>query len=338
MTRTTPPRPVPIEKLFPKLGAFRGETTRLHPRPGRPDASVSSVGGPLLWPADEPWPVCTEPHKRSRGYRVADIRRSRRLLADAWARDRPTAEECALLKELERRHRVPDATDTDPIPLVALAQVYRRDAPGLLPGPDGCDLLQVLWCPFEAHGPTRYGLAVHIRWRHSDQVSVPLHAPPQPTVVGFAGSVAEPCVLHPEQVVTYPDAGSLPARLGKKIDAWEEARVREAEEEDLDDALTYSHDLSVPQGCRVGGFPSWHLTDPHPMNCEACAAPMVLLLALDGYEWSGVNGSWMPTEERDVAEHLRDSCPTKLTIGRGGVLNIFACPTEPAHAHRYGLQ
>ncbi|MFK0253153.1 hypothetical protein [Streptomyces sp. NPDC090445] len=339
MTRTTPPRPVPVEELFPKLRAYRGMTTRLHPRPGRPDASASSVGGPLLWPADEPWPVCTEPHKRSRGHRIGDIRRGRQVLADAWARDRPTDEERVLLKELGRRHRDPDVTDTDPIPLVGLVQLYRRDVPGLPPGPDGCDLLQVLWCPFEAHGPSRYGLAPHVRWRRSDRVSVPLDAPPQPTLVGFEGSVAEPCVLHPEQVVTYPYAGSLPVRLGARIDAWEERQERKAEKYGLEDELvTYHHDLSIPPGCRVGGFPSWHTTDPHPMNCEACAAPMVLLLTIDSSEWDGGSGSWMPTEEQDVAEHLREPRPTQLTIGRDGLLNIFACPTEPGHPHRWSIQ
>lgn len=261
------------------------------------------------------------------------------LLTDAWARDRPTDDERILLTELGRRHRVPDVADTDPIPLISLVQLYRRDVPGLPPGPDGCDLLQVLWCPFEAHGPSRYGLAPHLRWRRSDQVPMPLDAPPQPTLVGFEGSVAEPCVLHPEQVVHYPYAGSLPTRLWKRIDAWEEAQERKAEKDGLDDELvTYHHDLSIPQGCRVGGFPSWHTTDPYPMNCEACAAPMVLLLTVDSREWDGANGSWMPTEEWDVAGYLRDHCPTKLTIGRDGLLNIFACPTEPGHPHRWSIQ
>ncbi|MFF9984702.1 hypothetical protein [Streptomyces erythrochromogenes] len=330
---------MPVEELFPKLRAYRGVTTRLHPRPGRPDASASSVGGPLLWPADEPWPVCTEPHKRSSGYRAADIHRMRQVLADAWARDRPTDEERVLLKELGRRHREREIADTLPIPLIGLVQLYRRDVPGLPPGPDGCDLLQVLWCPFEAHGPSRYGLAPHVRWRRSAQVAVPLEAPPQLTLVGFEGAVAEPCVLHPEQVVTYPYAGSLPVRLWRRVDAWEERQERKAEKCGLEDELvTYQHDLSIPPGCRVGGFPSWHTTDPHPMNCEACAAPMVLLLTIDGSEWDGGSGSWTPTEEQDVAEHLREPRPTQLTIGRDGLLNIFACPTEPGHPHRWILQ
>ncbi|MFF8909565.1 hypothetical protein [Streptomyces olivaceoviridis] len=83
MQRTTPPRPLDVEALFPELAAYRGTTTRLHPRPGRPGATAGSVGGPLLWPADEPWPVCGETHGRGRGRRPADIHRRRRVLAAA---------------------------------------------------------------------------------------------------------------------------------------------------------------------------------------------------------------------------------------------------------------
>lgn len=54
MTRTTPPRPVDIEAVFPALAAHRRTATRLHPRHGVPGAEDSSVAGPLLWPADEP--------------------------------------------------------------------------------------------------------------------------------------------------------------------------------------------------------------------------------------------------------------------------------------------
>ncbi|GAA1274518.1 hypothetical protein GCM10009665_72480 [Kitasatospora nipponensis] len=340
MTRTTPPRPLDVEKLFPKLADYRGVTTRLHPRAGSPDTSASSIGGPLLWPVDEPWPMCTEPHRRGRGYRIADIRRRRQLLAQAWARDAapgPTDEERVLLKELERKHRLPDLADTDPVPLIGLVQLYQRDVPGLPAGPDGCDLLQVLWCPFEAHGPSGYGLALHMVWRRSEQVGKPLPAAPEPLLVGFEGSVPEPCVLHPEQVTTYPYAGTLPARLQSKIDAWEERQERKADKDPDADVLTYQHDLSIPPGYRVGGFASWHSTDPHAMTCAACGTSMALLVTLDSREWDGCI-SWMPVEDGHLPEYLRDPRPARLAFGRYGLLNVFTCPARPEHPHRWSIQ
>ncbi|MFD9451899.1 non-ribosomal peptide synthetase [Streptomyces sp. NPDC059985] len=55
---TTPTRPFDVTALFPQLAPLARTTTRLHPRPGAPTVHDSSVGGPLLWPADEPWPYC----------------------------------------------------------------------------------------------------------------------------------------------------------------------------------------------------------------------------------------------------------------------------------------
>ncbi|CAM5633080.1 hypothetical protein SAVIM40S_04826 [Streptomyces avidinii] len=57
-----------------------------------------------------------------------------------------------------------------PLPLLALAQLHARDMPDLPAGPDGCDLLQVFWCPFDAHGPTGHGMYVHLRWRRAAEV------------------------------------------------------------------------------------------------------------------------------------------------------------------------
>ncbi|GAA3513999.1 hypothetical protein GCM10022220_61860 [Actinocatenispora rupis] len=57
----TPARPLDVASVLPQA-AMRAETVRLHPRPGSPTCRESSVGGPLLWPADEPWPVCAADH------------------------------------------------------------------------------------------------------------------------------------------------------------------------------------------------------------------------------------------------------------------------------------
>ncbi|MQY07218.1 hypothetical protein ACRB68_53180 [Actinomadura sp. RB68] len=48
----------------PGLGAYARTAVRLHPRPGNPGARDSHIGGPLLWPAGEPWPHCAEPEDR----------------------------------------------------------------------------------------------------------------------------------------------------------------------------------------------------------------------------------------------------------------------------------
>jgi hypothetical protein len=60
MARATPPRPFDITDVFPELREHRGTATRLHPRAGTPAVTDSSIGGPLWWPVDEPWPMCTD--------------------------------------------------------------------------------------------------------------------------------------------------------------------------------------------------------------------------------------------------------------------------------------
>lgn len=67
---TTPSAPFDVAAVFPELAGQHRTTVRLHPRRGRPAITDSSVGGPLLWPADEPWPICPEPqtHDPSEGW------------------------------------------------------------------------------------------------------------------------------------------------------------------------------------------------------------------------------------------------------------------------------
>ncbi len=55
---------------------------------------------------------------------------------------------------------------------------------------------QVFWCPFEAHGPGRYDLELHLRWRRSSEVGDVLVPQPRPSVVGSDAFVPEPCVLQ----------------------------------------------------------------------------------------------------------------------------------------------
>ncbi|MFD5393384.1 hypothetical protein ACFWJW_03955 [Streptomyces sp. NPDC127097] len=70
----------------------------------------SSVGGPLLWPADEPWPHCDEPHN-SRAAPVVhspdDIRLKRRVCAAS----------------AQRLHLNPEAPQWPPEELATLEQI-----------------------------------------------------------------------------------------------------------------------------------------------------------------------------------------------------------------------
>lgn len=70
MGLTTPSAPFDTAAIFPELEGQSRTTVRLHPRRGEPAITDSSMGGPLLWPADEPWPSCPAPqtHNPSEGF------------------------------------------------------------------------------------------------------------------------------------------------------------------------------------------------------------------------------------------------------------------------------
>lgn len=108
--------------LFPALAAHARSTTRLHPRPGAPAAAHSSVGGPLLWPAGEPWPLCDDPHDDVRDPSTpASVWRRRAILDAAWHRTprgedlRISDAERAELDELEETRTRWTATTAPPM-------------------------------------------------------------------------------------------------------------------------------------------------------------------------------------------------------------------------------
>ncbi|MFF8693818.1 hypothetical protein ACF08W_16600 [Streptomyces sp. NPDC015144] len=330
MTRTTPDRPVPVETVFPELAAHRGRTTRLHPRPGSPGPHDSHVGGPMLWPDDEPWPVCREPHRpESEGYAPDGIRAARATGSQPPARPWPGT-----------------ATpgEDGPVPFTGLAQLFRRDVPGLAAGPDGADLVQLFRCSF-AHGP-HLEVRYRLRWRRAAETGRAgrlLTDPPEAPLLRWPDDLPEPCVLHPEEVDTYPwaEGDTLPAPLLARIDARDDARAAEHGP----DALSYQGDLSIPPGWRVGGFPSWPSTGPMPVPCPSCAAPARLLLTADGIEWDGSSLSWIPVEDRALVlrgnapaqEGAATARPTRLRFGRDRDLHVFVCPADPGHPPRWVL-
>ncbi|MFC9827760.1 hypothetical protein ACFVI5_10235 [Streptomyces albogriseolus] len=321
MTRTTPERPVDIEAVIPDLSEHRGVATRLHPRPGTTTPERSSVGGPFLWPSDEPWPQCREPHKRRFGERLSEVRLTRKLLAAG-----PTEEEYELLRTFRRGRHAPWLTDTDPIPLLPVVQLRTQDVPGLSL-PDDADVLQVFWCPFNAHGADRH-VGVNLFWRKASEVTEVMAEQPEPEVVGRAEYVPEPCILHPEQVVEHQWGDLLPYSIRARLDDWEDW-------ED-EDAVSYQFDLSIPPGWKVGGFAPWPVTGPEEVTC-ACGRRMDLLLTIDSREWDRGTRSWVPLEDRHVADTDANT-PTRVVVGRGGRLMIFVCSQDWSHPHRLVLQ
>ena len=321
MTRTTPPRPVNIATVFPELLKYSRTTTRLHPRPGAPGRADSSVGGPLLWPADEPWPACTESHEGAIAVSVAAERRGRAVLAAAWARAYPGFS--LDLTEEERRQTQEQLVETGPgpVPMLAAAQLYARDIPDFA-GPPGTDLLQVLWCPFE-HGEL-YLPAVVLKWRRAADVTDVLDPQPEPAAVQqYACYLPEPCVLHPERVLEYQYGGLLPEDLDERIQEWEE-----------ESGLSYQYELSIANGWKMGGWADWCLTDPYPVTCDDCGRDMDLLLTVATCEWDG-DASWRPVEDdHDGPPVPAPNEPAQVKIGRGYSMWIFTCPASFEHPHK----
>jgi hypothetical protein len=316
VVRTTPPPPVDPAALFPGIEAFARTATRLHPRPGTPDRHASHVGGPLLWPADEPWPRCDRPHIVQEetpvpaGSHPDDLR----LELPGFL---------GLHAEGGRVWAVVTAVRPEPVPnpVVAVAQLRAADIPDLR-CPDDADLLQVLWCPCDH--PDVHGPLVSLHWRRADAVGEVAADPPVPNRVERGDEyLPRPCVLDPEQVVEYPWWEDLPAELQQRVQAWE-----------ADNDWAYQVLLSTAPGWKVGGWASWGVTDLVRFGCPDCGGRMELLMVADSDEWNGFdNPRWRPVEERDLRWGTREGRaayePTGVNVGRSGALRIFTCPDCP---------
>ncbi|MEU8264204.1 hypothetical protein AB0C02_26715 [Micromonospora sp. NPDC048999] len=255
----------------------------------------------------------------------ATVRRSREIYAAAEARAAATGGRYQLTAE--ERAQLPDSDFSEPhelanqpAPLVPVAQLYRNDVPDFV-GPDGADLLQVLWCPLD-HPEEGYNPRVRLYWRRSSDVTQPLDAAPEPPVVSDS-YLPTPCVVYPEQIREYQYGGLLPEELDARITAWEE-----------DTGLTYQLDLSLAPGWKVGGFANWSLTDPQPMDCVECGTAMTLLFTADSSEWHGTGDSWRPVEDQpETSSNLTD-----VSIGRGYALYVFRCPASFDHPPATAMQ
>ncbi len=318
MGRTTPPPPLDVTSVFPELGPLARQAVRLHPRAGAPGPNDSSLGGPLLWPADQPWPACQEPHDRCERFPVPPNITSWDQ-AVQWGR----AAGVGVLRQgdgpiyAERwYYQSPEV----PSPMTGVLQLRARDVPEL-PFPEHTDLFQLLWCPNQ-HAAPWYGPRPLTVWRRAAEVTEPLSAPPTPR---FDEELFGPdyvplsCVLHPERVVEYPHRYSLPAELVERIEQWDERH------DDL-----YWAELSTAPGTKVGGHPRW-IQEPQWPQCR-CGRRMQHLLTIASDEF-GARGRWLPLEDRDDPTIATSRPvlgqerwpPHGLMLGDLGSLYLFTC-------------
>ncbi|MFI1581528.1 hypothetical protein [Embleya sp. NPDC020630] len=289
-THTTPPRPVDVTALLPDLAPLARPAIRLHPRPGSPSPYDGSIGGPLLWPADHPWPYCTMWHE-STGDRGWD--------------ERPG------------------------FPLVPVAQLYARDVP-LLRSPGGADLLQVLWCPFEHAPEYKPPTALYWRTAAevTDILAAPPEPSevryacylPKPCVLA-----PEQITEYPNFLELSED---LRQRLAD-WDRWQAAGVAVDDSYAVAPEEFYMDELSHAPGWKVGGWAPWGLTDPIARFCIACGARMSPLLTIPSCEWDDSGLGWIPQEDRAAAEAGESgdmANPTGVQISRGNNLQLYACP------------
>ncbi|MFF3453989.1 hypothetical protein ACFYXH_06575 [Streptomyces sp. NPDC002730] len=342
MSFTTPPRPFDVTALFPQLAPLARTATRLHPRPGSPTVHDSSVGGPLLWPAGEPWPYCDGPHDRHASPTVLspdDVRLLRRDFAASAERLRLDPEAIAATpeeRETWERIKAGRPWSDAPVPLLPVAQLYTRDAP--LPCPPGADLLQVLWCPFD------HEEAAHPRttlfWRSSATVADALDAPPEPPVIQSRHYLPEPCLFSPEQVTDYPHPLELSQELRDQLDdmdRWSAIDPADYNSYADDPGELYLTNLSTAPGWKTGGWTRWSPTDPVDRSCPECGTEAVPLLTIASSEWDGAGETWIAEEERTTPapHHLgeEDGNFTLIDITGGNNLQLHACPADPSHPH-----
>ena len=350
MSRTTPPRPVDVTTIAPGIAAYARTTLRLHPRHGAPTVHTSSLGGPLIWPASEPWPVCSQPHPRLQNplmrrhgmtnvRTISSERQIRELLrsfAAAGGKRTPEQQEeyLRLSREMIDQEKAPE----EPVPMLPILQLYLSDAHGVVDGPGEADVVQVLWCPFD-HEPETMP-ATRITWRRCADLGATLEAPPVPEFIQYGHYLPNVCVLHPEPVTEYPPSLLLSDEINEQLTAWMESDANQFpvvyEEERM---ALYQYVLSVAPGCKLGGWAPVSFRDVDRVKCKSCGIIMTPFFYIDSSEWDAGTYPWRPLEEVSGPVDPRNIPPgpgddeVGILIGRGYGMQIYTCPADPSHPH-----
>ncbi|MFB7217843.1 hypothetical protein [Streptomyces sp. NPDC056227] len=173
MTYLPRPSTEAILHALPGLAPFAREAIVLHPQRGEPGPENSSIGGPLLWPHDEPWPTCAvpdeiEPAGLSATAMVPVAQIFERDMPGPWW---PSDRDLLQILWCPNEHWDPPAQQADVSPIV------------------------------------------EVRWRRAADVDTPLEAPPSPSRHSEDGYLPEPCTLTGESLTDFPFREQLPSEI-----------------------------------------------------------------------------------------------------------------------------
>lgn len=188
MPADTPQLPAEdLHKRVPEYAALAREATLLNPVPGEPGVRESSLGGGLLWPADEPWPYCSQEGHWTFG--------------SDWH---------------DNSEKVRGA-----VPMVPILQLFARDIPEFA-FPHGKDLLQLVWCAL-IHEQEPGPVMPRLYWRNEAEVLRGRLLSEIPAVSEGEYDedyMPEPSTLSPTVAADFPRWMDVPK------DTWETWRLR----------------------------------------------------------------------------------------------------------------
>ncbi|MFD7915301.1 hypothetical protein ACFV30_32075 [Streptomyces sp. NPDC059752] len=297
--RPLAPIPFDVEAVFPELTGSAREVTLLYPRAGRPGPGDSSLGGPLLWPADEPWPMCAEP---------------------------------------DHYKPLSPPVGPEPVAMLPVVQLYARDVPGLV-FPAGCDLLQILWCPLvHGAAPYAAAPRLRWRSAATTAAGAVVGEPPRPHTVA-EDFLPRPCTVSPTPAVEYPNRDmpeGLGDLLDERFEALQEERgysyfeVATTEQSKVGGYPGWTQQPSWPD-CAGCGTRMEHL-----LSVTATEPGAGRWLPLDDRD-PRQEGAATPSWRAEADPAALDGFGHDMCLGDLGGMYFFVCHSCPdtPYAHRY---
>lgn len=191
MYKTTRKAPYDVTEIIPSLLDYQKVTVRLHPRrqESEPGPRLSKMGGRFLWPANEPWPRCTEPEYALSG----EIDWSDwSNVTNIWPAEHPKHNDL----------------------YVGVLQLRADEFPEV-EFPNGKDLFQLLWCPRDHLNE----IVSKVCWWTESGIEGTLEMP-SPSYPN-EDLVPQVCHLYPERVTEYPHIGELSEEQLGELRSWD---------------------------------------------------------------------------------------------------------------------